>query len=228
MATFKLTALELSGLTGLTLTLRDGTGSTSEDSGDALTETGSTGYFTASPTADDGSYFYFVLQSGVPIYRGEVTFVSGVGVADASGGFSVEDRATLAAIKAKTDLIGTGVALVVAPVTPQGKIRQIFIGDDYLAANGRAFEWTIDEPTGFTAVTSTCSFGGSNGTDRWLVSGTITDLGSTWRLSFDLLKTDTENLDAGIYEWTVEVKNAAGTEHTIAAGGDTRLRLKYT
>ena len=134
---------------------------------------------------------------------------------------------TGAAIKAKTDLIGTSGALVTAPVSSQGTIRQIFIGDDYLSANGRAFQWTIAEPTGFVAATSTCSFGGSNGTDSWLASGTITDQGSTWLLSFDLTKTNTA-VSPGIYEWSVEVKNASNTEHTVSFGGDTRLRRKYT
>jgi hypothetical protein len=136
--------------------------------------------------------------------------------------------ALIDAIKAKTDLIGTSGAIVSAPVSTQGKIAQIFIGDDYLNANGRAFSWTIAEPTGFVAATSSCFFGGSNGSGAtWLVTGTITDNGSTWTLRFDMTKTDT-NLTPGLYEWTVEVKSASGVEHTVSFGGDTKVRRKYT
>lgn len=130
-------------------------------------------------------------------------------------------------VKPKTDLIGTGAGIATAPVSSQGRVTQIFRGDDYLSANGRAFQWTITEPTNFTAATATCTFGGSDGTNTWLVSGTITDQGSTWLLSFDMTKTDTA-IPAGNYDWTVEVKSSTGVEHTVSFGGDTRVRRKYT
>jgi hypothetical protein len=124
--------------------------------------------------------------------------------------------------------LGTGSATVQSPVSERGTIPRIFIGDDYLAIHERAFLWTIAEPVGFVAATSTCSFGAQdeNG-NGWLVSGSITDLGSTWRLSFNLTKTDTA-VAPGVYDWTVEVKSAAGAEHTVSFGGETVLQEKYT
>lgn len=239
MATFKLRANELTGETGLSVYLYPVGGTIANSGGDTLTE--SSGLFTATVAESlSGLHDYFIYQGGLSIYRGLVFCSGSTWIADDFSWVTSKTDALpsdpadqsvlaglLATISSQTGLIGTGSALVASPVTPQGKITQIFIGDDYLDANGRSFQWTITEPTGFTAGTSTCSFGGSNGTDEWLVSGTITDNGSTWTLKFDMTKTDTA-IETGNYDWTVEVKSATNVEHTVSFGGDTRLRRKYT
>ena len=117
------------------------------------------------------------------------------------------------------------------PVTSTGQITSpVFIGDDYLHANGRAFSWTIAARSGVTAATATCFFGGSYGTLTWLVQGTVVDNGnSTWTLRFELPKTITGSLVAGFYAWSVELRNAAGTEITeVASGRNVDVRLKQT
>jgi hypothetical protein len=122
------------------------------------------------------------------------------------------------------------------PVALDGTIARIIIGDDYLAANGRAFQWTITAPTGYVAATSTTWFGGESilGSGTWLVEGEIVNNGATWTLTFDVPKTTTANLVSGIYAWSVEVRNAAGTEGTVVRSGNddneepTRLVRKYT
>ena len=117
------------------------------------------------------------------------------------------------------------------PVTSTGQITSpVFIGDDYLHANGRAFSWTIAARSGVTAATATCFFGGSYGTSTWLVQGTVIDNGnSTWTLRFDLPKTITGSLVAGFYAWSVELRNAAGTEITeVASGRNVDVRVKQT
>lgn len=90
MATFKLRANELSGLTGLTVriyaegssTIANGAG------GDSLSETGSSdGQFTATiAEALTGVHVYYVYKSGAPIYQGVVNCVGSTWVADESGG----------------------------------------------------------------------------------------------------------------------------------------------
>ena len=134
-------------------------------------------------------------------------------------------------IQDKTDLITSGSISSSLPVATDGTLTEIIIGDDYLAANGRAFEWTVDAPSGFTAATSTCYFGGAYSTHEWLVQGTVTDNGDgTWDLSFDLGRTDTEGLiPSKIYNWSVEVRNALGTEITrVRSGRQVSLVEKYT
>ena len=106
----------------------------------------------------------------------------------------------------------------------------ISIGDDYLASNGRAFQWTIAALTGYVLASSTCKFGGRCKTNAWLVSGTITDAGAgNWLLSFDLPRAATQSLPEGYYQWSVEVTNASGIETTrVRSGRAVQLADKQT
>ena len=145
-------------------------------------------------------------------------------------------EATSQAIKAKTDLITAGQVQIVSPVGAGGNITTpIFAGDDYKASNGRAFEWTIDARTGFSASTATCRFGGSSEEtgDSWNVTGTVTDIGGgEWKLSFDLTKAVTATLSPGFYRWSVELKNPSDDEVTEVynsnANRQAEVRAKQT
>ena len=122
-----------------------------------------------------------------------------------------------AAQAAQLDLLGTAGATLTRPVTATGYIDEIIIGDDYLASTDTAFEWSWVAHDGFVAGTSTCRFGGvsqCDGTQGWLVTGTITDTAGTWTLSFDLPKAVTSLL-SGKYDWSVEVTNASSNEVTV-------------
>jgi hypothetical protein len=129
-------------------------------------------------------------------------------------------------------LISSSVTIeVVQPVAEDGQLESpIIIGDDYLAANARAFSWTIDAITGFVAATSTCRFGGRYKTYTWSVDGEIVDNGDgTWTLSFDLSKADTIDLVAAYYDWSVDVVSASGDEVTrIRSGEKVELVEKQT
>lgn len=116
-----------------------------------------------------------------------------------------------------------------APVAVDGSIAEIIIGDDYLAANNRAFTWTVDEVPGFVAASCTCSFGGKYKDNAWLVTGTVIDNGNdTWTLRFDLNASDTAMLEPGQYRWSVEVKYN-GTEVTrVKSDCTTKLVEKQT
>ena len=133
-------------------------------------------------------------------------------------------------VKAKTDLITTGTIQSSIPVTSQGQITgPLFIGDDYLSANGRAFQWTVALPSGFVINTSTCRFGmehaeGATEGASFAVSGTVTDAGSgNVTLSFDVPKATTGTLKAGFYRWSVEIASAGGNEVTRVASDGKKL-----
>lgn len=133
-------------------------------------------------------------------------------------------------VKAKTDLITTGTIQSSIPVTSQGQITgPLFIGDDYLSANGRAFQWTVALPSGFVIATSTCRFGmehaeGATEGASFAVSGTVTDAGSgNVTLSFDVPKATTGALKAGFYRWSVEIASASGNEVTRVASDGKKL-----
>ena len=124
--------------------------------------------------------------------------------------------------------------LISQPVATSGQIdKPIIIGDDYLATNDRAFEWTIDAPTGATIANSSCSFGiVSDHGGSFKVSGLISDAGSgKWKLSFDVARTETESLTPGSYTWSVQVDDDSNNELTqvISSNGNTvRLVTKAT
>ena len=113
------------------------------------------------------------------------------------------------AIKAKTDLIGSGALLISAPVSGDGDLLELILETDYLAANGRALEWTFDEITGIT-TSATGKFGlkdADTGTEVYVnTTGTVTDLGSgTFKVSFNITNTALDELPPGKYDWSVEV-----------------------
>ena len=128
------------------------------------------------------------------------------------------------AIKAKTDLLGTGAATVTAPVTSTGELADIVIGDDYLATHSRAFEWTVDAVSGVDVGDASCKFGVKHPKrGGFIVDGTVTLSGVKWLLSFDVAKTDTADLTEDDYEWSVEVRDASGNEITRVRNADCRL-----
>ena len=109
---------------------------------------------------------------------------------------------------------------VSAPVTADGTTVQgpLVIGDDYLDANGRAFHFDVDPPTGFTTAQCTCHFGArSIRGDKFLVTGTITEVVDSvgnpkWRLSHDLPRIKTAGFRPAKFHWTAEVRGIASGE----------------
>ena len=132
-------------------------------------------------------------------------------------------------VKAKADLITSGSVQTSIPVTAQGQIAgPLYIGDDYLTANGRQFDWTIALPTGFVAATATCKFGmifeDESGVSEFNVSGTVADVGSgNVRLRFELPRATTGALKAGFHRWSTEIVSASGVEVTAVAYSDRKL-----
>jgi hypothetical protein len=119
------------------------------------------------------------------------------------------------------------------PVATDGTLGPLVIGDDYLAANGRALQWTIAEPAGLTAANCVCKLGLKTVTGSRVITGTVTDLGSAWRLSVDIENNDWDGLTEGLAEYSVEVHQGAGngTDITVVINelcGGVILREKQT
>ena len=134
----------------------------------------------------------------------------------------------LEAIKAKTDLIGSGSAVINAPVSGDGDLLELILETDYLAANGRALEWTFDEITGITA-SATGKFGlkdALTGTEVYVNStGNVSDLGGgTFKVAFDIINTALDGLPPGKYDWSVEVLEGA-YKITIARNRQIKTRV---
>jgi hypothetical protein len=149
---------------------------------------------------------------------------------DSSGVISLPSVGVLDAIKDKTDLITSGAIQTSLPVTASGQITgPLYIGDDYLQANGRAFSWTVALPTGMVIATATCKLGmdhaeGSESGASFVVTGTVIDAGSgNVELRFDVPKATTGTLVEGFYRWSVEIASASGNEVTRVANKENRM-----
>jgi hypothetical protein len=157
---------------------------------------------------------------------------------DSSGVISLPSVGVLDAIKDKTDLITSGAIQTSLPVTASGQITgPLYIGDDYLQANGRAFSWTVALPTGMVVATATCKLGmdhaeGSESGASFVVTGSVIDAGSgNVELRFDVPKATTGTLVEGFYRWSVEIASAGGNEVTRVANKENRMvewRAKQT
>jgi hypothetical protein len=139
-------------------------------------------------------------------------------------------------IRDKTALITAGGTVNVStPVTATGQLASpLIIGDDYLAANGRRFRWTVALPSGYVIATSTARFGmryeDDEGVNEFIATGTVTDAtGGNVHLDFDVAKTVTGTLRPGWYEWSVEIVSATGVEITrVKSGKNAEWQEKQT
>ncbi len=113
--------------------------------------------------------------------------------------------ATKKLIKAKTDLIGSASATVQSPVTEDGEIPILVIGDAYTAANGRQIDIFIAKPAGVTTSQCSCKFGGAlQHKGSWLVTGTVTDASNNrLRMRFEMVQADWGTCKPACgYKWT--------------------------
>jgi hypothetical protein len=139
-------------------------------------------------------------------------------------------------IRDKTALITAGgTVYVTSPVTASGQLASpLVIGDDYLAANGRRFRWTVALPSGYVIATSTARFGmryeDDEGVNEFIATGTVTDAtGGNVHLDFDVAKTVTGTLRPGWYEWSVEIVSGSGVEITrVKSGKNAEWQEKQT
>jgi len=155
--------------------------------------------------------------------------ISGTTPTDPSSGILDE-------IRDQTALITSGgTVYVTSPVTASGQLASpLIIGDDYLAANGRRFRWTVALPSGYVIGTSTARFGmrheDDEGVNEFIATGTVTDAtGGNVHLDFDVAKTVTGTLRPGWYQWSVEIVSATGTEITrVKSGKNVEWQEKQT
>jgi hypothetical protein len=162
-------------------------------------------------------------------FRAILGFNSSGDILDPSSGI-------LDTIRDQTALITSGgTVYVTSPVTATGQLASpLIIGDDYLAANGRRFRWTVALPSGYVIATSTARFGmryeDDEGVNEFIASGTVTDAtGGNVHLDFDVARTVTGALRPGWYEWSVEIVSGTGVEITrVKSGKNTEWQGKQT
>jgi len=116
----------------------------------------------------------------------------------------------LDAIRDKTQLITAGTVYLNNPVSTRGLIeRPLFIATDYKDANGAAFIWNIASIPGFVVGGvggAVCYLSFQKDTTTLKLTGSVTDNGNgTWKLTIDMLASQTYLLPVGYYRWWVDV-----------------------
>lgn len=128
----------------------------------------------------------------------------------------IEDSAILAAINAKTNTIGTGSGTVVTAV-PSATQLVLVAGDDYLAIDSRALDFTYSGYPDFTGASSVklrITPINSPGILKLTLTGSV--LSST-SLRFEATRTQTATLDQSPLSFEVEVTLADGSVITPTA-----------
>jgi hypothetical protein len=151
----------------------------------------------------------------------------------ASSGNTVADSWNELELLDAIDDLGNNVTITsYSPVAASGQIESpIIIGDDYLAEYEKDFYWLVDAIPGLSIGNASCVFGiKKDASNSMTVNGTVSlhDVG-VWKLSFDVAKEFTQDLDPGQYDWSVEVQDQNGKEMTsILSECKVELRRKQT
>ena len=107
-------------------------------------------------------------------------------------------------------------------------VTQLVIGDDYLAANGRALTATFCEPSNMTPAECTARLGFANSQDTLVITGGVVadNDDGTWSVQFSWNDTDTQSLTPGRYDWSIEIVQGT-TEITVAKSISYETRIDW-
>jgi hypothetical protein len=198
MANYSTTINLYSSQTGLTLKARLYTGGVQV--GSDIT----TGFTESEP---DGAYEFET--SAIPDdFQGIIRYYDGADNQVASEGYnappvvdlsSVEDAISdmqedVDAVKAKTDTLGGGPVTVTSPVAAGGDVT-IIRGDDYLATDGRALEWTSTRWPDLTGAAIRFKYKSSE--SLVTITGSVVTPTGTAKVRVELAATDTSGLSVG-------------------------------
>ena len=131
-------------------------------------------------------------------------------------------QASLTAIQAKTDLIGTGGAVITSPLTAAGDILNLIRGNDYFLADGRQIDWG-DPGSVWPALTGTIAvkfYGTDYPTtpDLTATASIITVGPPLGKVRLELTKAQTALLVRTTYNYFVTVTLTGGHVVTIVKG----------
>jgi hypothetical protein len=130
--------------------------------------------------------------------------------------------ALIDAIKAKTDTLGVASVTATSPVSTAGTLATIVRGDDYLAADGLALEWSSSAWPDLSGASIAMTLRDvEEDAVAVTAAGSVTVAGAgTQTVSVDLQAADTEDLLPGIhsYKFDVQATLAGGSVVTLVRG----------
>jgi len=148
--------------------------------------------------------------------------------------FAYVDLAEQVALDTLLERTEVGVVVsLTGVVTESGTLTELIIGDDYLAANGRALVWSIPEITGMSVGNATAVFGLRKGEVSVTVNGTVaTGDAGEWDVTIEIARTAWGELTEGLAEYSLEIRDSSnGREVTRVINRKdclVRLRRKAT
>jgi hypothetical protein len=120
------------------------------------------------------------------------------------GFFYLGDVVALETLLART---AAGVNVVfVSPVSQSGQLKELIIGDDYLAANGRALVWEFDPIAGMDIGDATASLGVRRRSVNVIWTGSVSVGGNgQWVASIEIQNDEWDDITQGLYEYSLEI-----------------------
>jgi hypothetical protein len=109
----------------------------------------------------------------------------------------------------------------------------LIIGDDYLAANGRALTWNIPEITGMLLANAIAVFGMRQKDVNVTITGAVGDgAGATWDVTIEIANDDWGALAEGLASYSLEIKDSSNSREITRVinelGSEVLLRRKAT
>jgi len=145
--------------------------------------------------------------------------------------FPLANQTALDTLLSRTDAAVT--VSVVSPVAESGQLNELIIGDDYLAANGRALTWNIPEITGMSLANATAVFGIRQKDVNVTITGTVGDgAGATWDVTIEIARTAWGTLAEGLASYSLEIRDSSNSREITRVinelGSEVLLRRKAT
>lgn len=131
-------------------------------------------------------------------------------------------------ILSRVSSIGSGVISTTYPVSTDGSLKTLVLGDDYKQSNSRSLDWEFDAIPGFSIGSADGKLGIKLNDVGLLVnadSSRVTDLGGNrWKVSFDIDQVDWGGMAPGYYDYSAEI-HQGGEEVTIVRNQNQRSRV---
>lgn len=174
--------------------------------------------------SNNATLYTVTWSSAVPVGRYDLIFYNGslplaglVVDVSASAVTVVDDNASV------ISLLSAGSVRWTMPVLPSGKMAgPIVIGVDYVSNNLTSFKWSSTARS-YSIASASCKLTLKKSNRavcncEKTVFGSVTLVSSNWQLEFDLLGTDTVDLEPGTYDWFAILVDDLGNESVVKFG----------
>lgn len=131
------------------------------------------------------------------------------------GAFTDEDREDLQSVRVKVETLGSGRVVVQSPVSPDGSSLKLVAGDDYLAADGRAIIFDLDNCPDLTGATVKVSARNTLSAQISLEGSVVASTGPLKRIIFEVTSDQSKDWAPDVYRGDIEATLSSGSVMTL-------------